>query len=66
MEEGDTVAIGAQVGMDTPDSYYLRQWGGLEMGGAAPASAMFRAMKPPARYRAETKFCSEMPFQEER
>lgn len=36
LEEGDTVAIGAQVGADTPGSYYLRQWGGLEMGGEAP------------------------------
>ncbi|MWB79640.1 DUF1311 domain-containing protein [Pseudooceanicola sp. 216_PA32_1] len=34
VEEGDKVAIGAQYGPDTPGSYYLRQWGGLEMGDA--------------------------------
>jgi uncharacterized protein len=37
VEESDSVYIGAQLAMDTPGNYYLRQAGGLVIGdGAAP------------------------------
>jgi uncharacterized protein len=36
VEEGDSVYIGAQLAMDTPGDYYLRQTGGLVTGDGAP------------------------------
>lgn len=36
VEEGDSVYIGAQLAMDSPDTYYMRSAGGLVMGDGAP------------------------------